>query len=334
MITKRTTLIVGAGASHEYDLPLGAVLKRSIMRALDFTTQEPGDSQLVQALQQEVSQIANSLVEAGTEFSKRAFAYNSIDEALHAFSHDEKIVEIGKMAIASQILTGERNSKLADRRGEGVARIPRIGGWLSRFFSLAVSGLKRSEIGSAFSNVKIINFNYDRCIEFYLYNAILASGVDEEIAKKTVVDLASNRMIRPYGSLGPLPWQGTGGTDFGFYRNNLHLLAQNLRTFTETLDDNVAAGIATFLQNSDVVMCLGFGFAPQNMRIMQVRENVYGGQTVFATACKIEADNYPQLKEQLKRSLRKIDLSDIEIVNLTCTEMLDNLAPAIGFAVS
>jgi len=334
MITKRTTLIVGAGASHEYGLPLGLVLKKSIMGALDFTAPVPGDPQLIQALQLELPQVAGSLAEAGTEFSRRAFAYNSIDDALHAFSHDEKIVEIGKMAIASQILAGERNSKLADRGGEGVARISRIAGWLSRFFSLAVGGLKRTEIEGAFSNVKIINFNYDRCIEYYLYNAIVASGVSEETAKKTVVDLDSNRMIRPYGSLGPLPWQGKGGTDFGFYNRNIHLLSRNLRTFTETLDNNVTAGISTFLETSDVVIFLGFGFAPPNMRIMQVRENVYGGQDVFATACKIDSDNFAHLREQIRRSLRKLDVSGIELVDLTCTEMLDNLAPAIGFSVS
>ena len=68
---------------------------------------------------------------------------------------------------------------------------------------MAVSGTRRSEIVACFSNVTIINFNYDRLIEQYIYSELRTRlDVSPHNAAQTVARL---KMIRPYGSVSPLP---------------------------------------------------------------------------------------------------------------------------------
>jgi hypothetical protein len=271
------------------------------------------------------------MVAAGQELSSRAFPYASVDEALHAFSDNPLVVQIGKLAIGSQILGGEARSSLYDQKREGTARFAKIGGWLSRFFSLGLNGVPRSRIPDAFSTVTIINFNYDRAIEHFIYNSVVALGLPREHAVRTVSNI---NMIRPYGSLGPLNWQAKDGVEFGVYGKNLRRISDNLRTFTETLNDDIKATIATRLDQSAVVIYLGFGFHKQNVQIMQSQAASFNAQTVFATAFDVDGSNYPYLKRAIKLSLRKYDDSGIDITPWKSTELFDKAGPAISFAVS
>jgi hypothetical protein len=46
-------------------------------------------------------------------------------------------------------------------------------GWIEQMFSMAITGLKQSEFRKkAFAQVTFINFNYDRCIEHYIFWAL------------------------------------------------------------------------------------------------------------------------------------------------------------------
>jgi hypothetical protein len=73
---------------------------------------------------------------------------------------------------------------------------------------MAVAALKKEQIADAFSKVTIINFNYDRLIEQFIYSALRTRlRVDQDEATKAISGL---RTIRPYGKVGSLPWQKEG----------------------------------------------------------------------------------------------------------------------------
>lgn len=334
MITQATTFVVGAGASFEYGLPLGADLKKNILSAVNFKTDiglTTDDAILLQALNEEPISNPARLVDAGLVLAQHAFPYDSIDEALHAFSGNESVVQVGKLAIASQILGGERRSTLFDKERLGPTRISQIGGWLPRLFSLAVNGLPRTRIPDAFRTVAIVNFNYDRAIEHYLYGAVRALGLPHEDAAETVNNLT---MIRPYGSLGPLRWQENGGVEYGEYQKNLVQMASTLRTFTETLHEDIKSTIATRLDQSAVMIYLGFGFHKQNILIMQSQSMAVNGTKVFATAYGVDELNFPSLRQAIRLSLRKFDESMIDIAPWTCSTLFEKAWTAINQAVS
>jgi hypothetical protein len=334
MITQPTTFVVGAGASYEYGLPLGADLKKKILSAVNFKVDikvSTEDTILLQALNKERISNAASLVDAGLVLAEHAFPYDSIDEALHAFSGNESVIQVGKLAIASQILSGEQHSSLFDKERVGPARFAQIGGWLPRLFSLAVNGLPRTRIPDAFRTVAIINFNYDRAIEHYLYGAVRALGLPHEEAAETVNNLT---MIRPYGSLGPLPWQGDHGVEYGKYQENLVQMAGTLRTFTETLHEDIKSKIAMRLDQSAVMIYLGFGFHKQNIQIMQSQSQAFNGTRAFATAYCVDELNYSFLRQAIRQSLRKYDETMIDITPWTCSNLFEKAWTAINQAVS
>jgi hypothetical protein len=329
MITQPTVLVLGAGASHEYGLPLGPNLKDAILKALLFA--EAGRDQfLFECLQNDGIPNPRSLVEAGQFISRHSFPYDSIDEVLHAFSDKPEAVTVGKLAIASQIIAAEQKSKLYSRDGlHDFSRTATAAGWLPRFYSLGINGVTRKDIASAFNNVVMINFNYDRCVEFYIYNATLALGMPHEVAVETVEGL---RMIRPYGSLGPLPWQEKDGSGYGVHvRGSLQKLAGNLRTFTEALDHEIKSGIGKTIDESINMLYLGFGFHPQNFQLL--RSSQFGSHRIFATAFRLHQDNHEQMKEHFMSALRKTDGRNIVIRNSTCETMFNEMWPAISFAV-
>lgn len=100
------------------------------------------------------------------------------------------------------------------------------------------------ELEDRLSSVSLIVFNYDRCIEYYLYYQLQSYyGIPKEVA---AVLLNKLKIYHPYGVVGYLPWQesldgdyfGKDKIDFGHEPTSDHLLdlASQIRTFTEGTD--------------------------------------------------------------------------------------------------
>jgi hypothetical protein len=131
----------------------------------------------------------------------------SIDNFIDAHSTAPGVVVCGKLGIAQAILEAERNSRLSlpeepGRRNKlDHGRIP--GTWYLPFFQLLTENLRNEDVDTIFDNVSIITFNYDRCIEHYLYHAIqnYYAIVDVERLMKRL------KIYHPYGVVGSLPWQ-------------------------------------------------------------------------------------------------------------------------------
>jgi hypothetical protein len=143
------------------------------------------------------------------------FGVPSIDDVLTWFSSRKEVVELGKVAIAHEILKGERASHLYNLdNAEGLAAKTKVGStWMPHFLSMVMDGHPDEYAERAFETVAIVNFNYDRTIEHFLYSALQYKfGLPEGRANGIVRDI---NIIRPYGSLGHLPWQGDSSLPFG-----------------------------------------------------------------------------------------------------------------------
>jgi hypothetical protein len=243
-----------------------------------------------------------SIQNAAAELAELINSFPSVDEALHYLSSHPKTIEIGKAVIAYEILKAERDSRIADLRhmSENVERIDSITDlWLREFFNMVISGHRRDDIESAFENVTLINFNYDRSIEHYLKAALERTArVSQEIADRTVKRI---RIIRAYGSLGPLEWQQPDGVPFGaqLEHTDLFEISKRIRTYTEQNAADIKGAINAEIEASRIVVFLGFGFHQQNMELLKViRFDVI--RKVFATVRGINANNYDALSDRLQ----------------------------------
>jgi len=196
---------------------------------------------------------------------------------------------------------------------------------------MALSGLEQRAVSRAFENITIINFNYDRTIETYLYSALQRrGGISSEEAKQCVTGL---KVIRPYGSIGKLDWQEQAGIPYGGHENSVAAqVEKNIRTFTEQAqEETVSASINQALGNAEIAIFLGFGFHQQNMKLFEPSTPGRNRRihALMATAKGIDDKNHEAITIHLSRL--GIIASPI-LVACKAEELLIQLRPTITMA--
>jgi hypothetical protein len=159
--------------------------------------------------------------------------------------------------------------------------------WHTEFFKKLTEGVPKDEIDSIFENVSVITFNYDRCIEHFLHNALMFYyGINDARAGQLMSKL---RIHHPYGQVGYLPWQSARqpSVPFGGERNgrsDILALAGQIKTFTEQIEEgDELSAIRTAVRDAETVVFLGFAFADQNMKLLNP-STATAVRHVFATA--------------------------------------------------
>jgi hypothetical protein len=181
--------VIGAGASHEYNLPLGSGLKAAIASSVHFAD-GAGDRKLHQILALRHPGEIEKYEKAGGDLAKNISSYVSIDDALNWFARRRpEVVELGKLAIVSEILKAERASRLFSTEGWEIPNADFDDTWIPHFHSMVMESAQMDDV-EAFKNVTVINFNYDRTLEHYLYAALQTKfGLDEESAGQFLSNL-------------------------------------------------------------------------------------------------------------------------------------------------
>jgi hypothetical protein len=198
---------------------------------------------------------------------------------------------------------------------------------------MALGSLTRESVDAAFENVTIINFNYDRTVEHYLLSALQQKAALTSDKARTVVE--NLKIIRPYGSLGPLKLeQQAKGTAFGGDEwepnNDLFAIASNIRTYTEQVDDGIQEAIHSAISSAKVVVFMGFGFHQQNMKLLTTANSSI--DFVFATADGIDNHNHIALMRRIGSCLAFS--GQAQLVVTKAHKMLQNLRLSIMQAAS
>jgi len=171
-----------------------------------------------------------------------------------------------------------------------------------RIFSLAKRDLKRENVERIFAATTIINFNYDRSLEHYLFSAFQQRGPFTADQARTLV--GSLKIIRPYGSLGNL-W-GDDAIPFGdTERADVRAIAKNILTFTEQRSAAVSKQMADAISNARVVIFLGFGFHRQNVSALAVEE-LSADREVFGTTVGINHQISGQVREYIAKAVKPL----------------------------
>jgi len=165
--SKFIAFVLGAGASFEVDMPTGYELKAKIASSLSFKVDDfrrigGGDDKLREAIHQisqrqgsEVTRgghlIAANLIHAGMQQAP------SIDNFIDSHRSNPQVAEVGKLAIASEILKAERASKLYVRptniynklKFEAVANT-----WFNAFFQLLTLNAQEEDLPERLKQVE------------------------------------------------------------------------------------------------------------------------------------------------------------------------------------
>jgi hypothetical protein len=343
---KSLVLVVGAGASHEVKLPLGAELKMRIGELLDIRfefSQISGDELIAQSFRR-VSQSADitPLVTASWRIRDAVPQAISIDNFIDAHRSDRLIAQCGKLAIVRSILQAESGSSLFIGSSTNASRLDfhsLESTWYNAFFQTLTENCQFEELPQRFSQVAVICFNYDRCIQHYLHNAL--QNYYGRAPEEAATALRHLEFHHPYGVVGSLPWsQERNPIKFGATPTAAGLveLAQGIKTFTEGANEGTSdiARVRHLLASTERVAFLGFAFHPLNVRLLFAprvpkRTAQSWSRRVYATGMGISAPDAMVIAEELHQ-LGGFDLRRIYIAQtVTCAKLFADYRRSLSF---
>lgn len=342
MFKKPIVLVVGAGASFDkYNLPLGGKLAAGIARDTDFYWDDSrlgnGPSRGSRELFEHFffSKFAgsgmNTVLPAAQKLSRAIASTISIDDALFLLSEQPDCVSVGKLCIMRAILMAEATSSLRVEPG-GLGHNAGRDGWIEQIFSMAITGLKVSQIAeNAFKNITFVIFNYDRCIEHYLYWSLRRLEIPAADARTAIESL---NIIRPYGGLGSIFRDSKEHLDFGAEpRKDLWDHIGRIRTFTDSEVLHDPQKLSEAWATAQMVIFLGFGFHPQNMSLL-AKHNLQNRRATRTLSTTIGV--HPSIIPELRTALANLVMTDegkVEPHDMTASTILTDLRWKITAAV-
>ena len=320
MFHKRTVFVLGAGSSQEVGLPVGWELKIKIAQKLkvvsdDYNRRTFLDRDLGQEIRKKVNfdnngdssifnQTFNEYINAANTLVGALSHATSIDELLHAHNENEYMELCGKLAITKIILDAEKSSALFYARGSKFKNPENT--WFDKFFKAVHTNIIKDNVQNIFQNISIINFNYDRCIEHFLYEALKAyyDLTDEQAAEL----LKGLKIFHPYGQVGRLPWQvrqNPEAVPYGFElsRQAIFEISEQIKTFNESKhDEREIKEIHNAMEQAETIVFLGFAFHKQNIKLISPKSFAHH-RAIYATRLGLSDNDVDVIKQDLERHI-------------------------------
>jgi hypothetical protein len=282
MIKRKTVLVLGAGASAPYGFPTGIALVRGV-RALAGSLETGnwcgGFLEFVQHNRpKEVSfwgDLRGQMKVLSGELDKARPP--SIDQFLEL---RPDIADVGKLVIGILLLRAE--GKSTERFQSDATE----GHWYDFLKSQLLSSTDVFEQ----NQIRVITFNYERSLEYYLFDSLWPCYCKKMTEDEYREAMNKIYFLHVYGSLGPLPWQSQeDAVQYGSYDYGQILAASmNIKVLHEGEGDGVTANFSKaceWLGWADRVLFLGFGFHPDNVARLRLSEKLRRDQEIQAT-CK------------------------------------------------
>jgi hypothetical protein len=349
MFNKHVVFVIGAGASREYEFPLGDDLKNEIAKKVRFrfsngygSGKDEGDQELLAQIRSHAPDrdIQNIYTKEANVLAAAINVSISIDEALHYVGKSKHAVDVGKIAIIQSILFAESRSSLGiDPQSGRPKNAGSQEGWILQMLSMALAGSQRENLDEAFSKITFINFNYDRALEHHLYWSLqeMASATPDQAA--SIVN--SLNIIRPYGTIGPLVFPGDtarGGVGFGTGHVDLFSLIGRIRTYTETDALHDTEAMRNALKRARMVLFLGFGYHSSNVDILAIDQTARemtarnGVTEVIGTFIGVHPANEKVIRDRISQNLW-ITSENIHLLGLKAAPLLADLRRRILIAL-
>jgi hypothetical protein len=285
-LTKKTVLILGAGASMPYGFPSGDELKMHIISQLENYPTLVGPATQLEHLTREANIEDYHVKNFRDELA--GASHVTIDRFLE---NRPEFGAIGKLAIAATLIPFERSSIISMFIPSKVKDQKRIAeGWYKYF----AQQLRLSSTYWGDGLLTIITYNYDRSLEYFLFR-ILTSTCKK--SQQECWDIFQTiPIIHIYGELGAF-----NPIDDGLpYAPSLNIetaraAAKNIRLMHEAKNEGLTNRSKTAVENAEVVCFLGFGYHPENIEPLAVKARTQG-KRVLGTAYQLTKAERSRLK--------------------------------------
>lgn len=288
MITEKTLFILGAGASCPYNYPSGKKLRYKI--CFEFVADYDkyfydgkGDNQNGVNRLRPVQSFA-------TQF------YKSSNKSIDLFlARNPSLVDIGKYAIVLEILKSESESKFREEIDE-----PTLDWYSYLFDRFTDTFLDKENFKISDNKVSFITFNYDRSLEQFLFESLLNSfeGIKGSDA---AMEINKIPIIHVYGKVAPLPWEADHNTityQEHITQYNVGFSTDNIRIINESLEDKVSVTTRELISNAKRIFFLGFGYARENLQILNFPNVIKEDQKIFGTGLGLSPREIEDRKQE------------------------------------
>jgi len=273
---------------------------------------------------------------AAISIVQKSIVSSSIDDLISSAKGEPLVAEVGKLAIARCLLEAEKNSQLYVNKTnfknkmnfEAINKT-----WIDVFFRLLFSSATFEETVDQLKKIKIISFNYDRCLKHYLYHFLINKYSSMQQESDIFKALTYLEILYPYGHLGILNLGNkSNSVDFGseYFSDIIIKSAQNLQTYSEATDPSSVeiSNIRKTIKSANTLFFLGLAFHKQNLDLLYGENPIVeaNDKTVIASTFGISEFDRKKLKKKLK------DLGgyeDIEIPNFTAYQTIKDYSQAL-----
>lgn len=343
---KQFVFVLGAGASVDLKLPMGAQLTGQISTALNYDQDSigqisGGDITLRRAFDSNRDTWA-TWYSAAKRIAAAMPLAPSIDNFVDAHRGDKVIAYCAKAAITRCILNAERSSTIyvdPSNIYNSIRFHNSINSWHTLFFRNLTMYCTEDQLANRLKRIAIISFNYDRCFEHYLFHAIKTyyDLPDLEVAEI----LGRLEIYHPYGKVGTLPHMGVQkpiryGEEIS--PGKLLEISSQIRTFTESaIEDHAETErMREMLSKTEFLVFLGFAFHPLNVGLLFPDDPLLGtknyGKRVLGTAVGSSKSDLKIIKDDLAHRYN-CDDSAVELRNdLKCDELFREYSRTLSLA--
>ncbi len=256
MITKSTTLVLGAGASMDYQYPSGNDLTGRVIRITNETNTDAYRCLLSLNFKEgHISSFCNALKMSGRP---------SVDAFLE---HRPEFVDIGKVAMTLVLVKLEV--------------LPNLFKSTENWYTYLFNRMEAPFSTFADNKISFVTFNYDRSLEVYLFKALKNAYGKSNRDVSAVV--SSIPIIHVHGKLGDLPWENSNGRKYEYTHDPDLILtsAHGIKIISESSKVDVEFGEAKeVLRKSDRLIFLGFGYHRANLLRLGIdnaqKKHIYG----------------------------------------------------------
>jgi len=297
VIKTKTTFIVGAGASHAYGLPLGIHLRN---QAVSTDMLPSGD--LYQLLHYGLSFSVDLLNEWRDDLSR--YPGGSIDEFLFNRQERADFQSVGKAVIAGQM-------------ARAINGLPKPSpNWIEIVVDrMAAGAANLDQFIRGNTGVEFVTFNFDSLIQ---------QRIGANLARRFVTDSTEDALahiIPVHHVHGRLPPAPTGNFGVDTIRGPkpdwvewLKAASASVRVVYEPVEDSHLEAIRTVISRSDVVVCLGWAYHPENLRKLKISEILNSGaKSVFGSAYNVDGTSRDWIAKQFNRNIT-LDPGDCQTV--------------------
>lgn len=308
MIRGRTVVVLGAGASYSYGFPLGSELYDKIHNGeyqrlyKEFLDNTPLDENRKKRYIEQSNNLAYHVKHATNK---------SIDYFL---SNNLSFLDRGKEAIALIMLKCEAESKniIVNRNCD----------WITILFQVCIDNLR---YGHEYPEDKIsfITFNYDRSLEYFIYQKMINSFAEESTfeLEKTIKKID---IYHVYGKIGEIEWQYIKSQkELGYGWDYRHILLESIRKEIQIMHierfGQKQDQIAKLIESADRIYFLGFAYDPNNLHAIDFVNEIElqtKGKEIYGTAINVKDRKIEELMNTWGKNHKVILRKDMNCCQL------------------